>query len=248
MQADDLHHHLSSILTPWSVLRRANEGAGEAATGAQQQLLRCYDPAVRRYLLGVVRDPHIADDLAQEFGLCLLRGSFRGADPQRGRFRDYVKRVLFHLVYKYRQAERRNQIAVPLDSHRLADLAAPPDTDRDFDQTWRNELLARTWDALADAQPTYYAVLRFRAANREMSSADMAAQLGPQLGKPLKPAAVRQALHRAQDLYADLLLAEVARSLEPATPEQLDEELCELKLQIYCQRALDRYRRDRERR
>src|SRR5205085_775759 len=155
---------LSRISTIWTMLRQAHDGPADAATAAQQLLLQRYGGAVHRYLSAVVRDAHAADDLTQEFGLSLVKGAFHKADPQRGRFRDYVKTALFHLVADYhRQQTGRLRFLAP-ESHELANLPSrDDDAGRRFDETWREELLARAWEALAEAQPTYYAVLRFRA-------------------------------------------------------------------------------------
>ena len=247
MDSDLTPSRLSGITTLWSVLREAHEGKGETATAAQELLIRRYGEAVRRYLLAAVRDPHAADELTQEFALALVRGSFHAADPQHGRFRDYVKTVLFHLVSKYREAQKKRRAVLAPDSPALAKLAAPAhDADQAFDQACREDLLARAWDALADAHPTYYAVLRFKTEHDQMPYAEVAAQLGRQLGKPLTADGARQAMHRARELYADLLLEEVARSLESPTLERVTEELGELNLLIYCQPALDRYSRQRK--
>jgi RNA polymerase sigma-70 factor (ECF subfamily) len=238
---------LSRISTLWSVLREAHEGNQAEAVAAQQLMMRRYGEAVRRYLLAAVRDLHAADELTQEFAVALISGSFRAADPQRGRFRDYVKTVLFHLVSKYRAAQKRNLAALPPDSPPFAALATPAeDLDRQFDEGWRAELLAHTWDALADTHPAFYTVLRFRADHAGMASADVANQLGRQLGKPLTADGFRQALHRARELYADLLLEEVARQVDPPTVERITDELTELNLLSYCQAALDRYADQRQ--
>jgi RNA polymerase sigma-70 factor (ECF subfamily) len=241
VNADDLHSRLSSISTHWSVLRQAHQGNAEAAAAAQHLLMRRYGEAARRYLLSAVRDPHAADDLTQQFALCLVRGEFRRADPERGRFRDYVKSVLFHLVSKHRQAHKRDPAGLSPDSPAFAELAAPAeDLDRQFDQSWRADLLARAWDALADAQPTFYAVLRFRAANAKMPSHELARRLGRELGKPLTADGVRQTLRRARELFTQLLIDEVARSLEAPTAERVTEELRDLQLLDYCRPALGR--------
>src|SRR5262249_10904360 len=76
-------------------------GPPDAVADAQDVLLRRYGAAARRYLLGSLRDADAAEDLAQEFALRFLRGDFKGADPQRGRFRDFLKGVLSHLVAAY---------------------------------------------------------------------------------------------------------------------------------------------------
>lgn len=52
--------------------------------------------------------------------------------------------------------------------------------------------------------------------------------------------ALRQALHRARDRYADLLLREVSGSLEEPTRERLEEELIELGWLSLCRTALER--------
>jgi RNA polymerase sigma-70 factor (ECF subfamily) len=54
--------------------------------------------------------------------------------------------------------------------------------------------------------------------------------------------AVRQALHRARDRFADLLLEEIRHSLTEPTPDRLEEELLDLGLLDYCRPALDRLR------
>jgi RNA polymerase sigma-70 factor (ECF subfamily) len=244
MSDDHLRGRLSGISTLWSVLREAHGGDSEAASSAQHMLMRRYGDSVRRYLLGALHDPHAADELTQEFALALVSGSFRGADRQKGRFRDYVKSVLFHLVSRYRRGRKKDLAALAPDGAALADLAAPQqDHGAEFDRDWREDLLNRAWDALADAQPTFYAVLRFRAGHPKMPSAELARQLAPQLNKPLSAEGVRQALHRARDLFARLLVEEVARSLEPPTPDAVEEELRELSLLDYCRSALDRSRR-----
>jgi RNA polymerase sigma-70 factor (ECF subfamily) len=71
----------------------------------------------------------------------------------------------------------------------------------------------------------------------------MARQLGEQLGRPLTDAGVRQVLHRARDRFADLLLDEVARSLQTAEADRLEQELIDLDLLPYCKPALERYRK-----
>jgi RNA polymerase sigma-70 factor (ECF subfamily) len=221
------------------VLRQAHGGPEDAAAAARRLLLERYGPAVRRYLGAVLGDPHAADELTQEFAVCLLRGDFRKADPGRGRFRHYVKGVLFHLVGQYRRGRAKQPRPLPADEVAAGDESAGDDA---FDESWRGELLARAWAALADAQPAYHVVLRFRAEHPKMGSEEMAGQLTERLGRPLTPDGVRQTLHRAREKFADLLLDEVARSLREPTRDRVEEELAELRLMEYCRPALGRRR------
>ena len=58
-------------------------------------------------------------------------------------------------------------------------------------------------------------------------------ELGRQLGKPVSAEYVRQLLHRARKLFADLLLKEVAQSLEHPTLEAVKQELTDLGLATF---------------
>jgi RNA polymerase sigma-70 factor (ECF subfamily) len=236
MNPEEMNERLSKISTVWSLLGHAQTGSEK--TAAQRLLMERYGGAVRRYLLGALRDADAADELAQEFALSLVRGEFAGADPRRGRFRDYVKAVLFHLVSKFRKRQQKLPKAVPPDGPILAELpASEEECDRQFQGDWRAELLARAWQALADAQPTLHAALRFRADHPALSSEELAQRFGPRRGQPMTAAAFRQALHRARDRFAVLLYEEAARSLRTPTLEQVEEELRALNLLAYCRSA-----------
>jgi RNA polymerase sigma-70 factor (ECF subfamily) len=238
------NQRLSQITTLWSVVGQAHQGPGQAVPAAQRQLLERYGGAIRRYLLAAVRDPDAADELFQTFAYRFLHGDLRGADPQRGRFRDFVKGVLFHLIADYHKRSR----AQPLPADH-PDLAAPSppsltESDRDFLTSWRDELLAQAWAALEEleretTQPVF-TVLRYRADHPDVRSPQMAEELSSQVGRTLTPAAVRQVLHRAREKFADFLLEGVVQSLDSSSVETLEQELIELGLLDYCRPALER--------
>lgn len=98
MDSDYVNARLSGIQTLWTLVRQAHGAEAELVKNAQQQLLKRYGGPVQRYLRGLVRDADAAEDLFQEFAVRLLKGDLHNADPQRGKFRNYVKGVLFHLV------------------------------------------------------------------------------------------------------------------------------------------------------
>jgi RNA polymerase sigma-70 factor (ECF subfamily) len=236
--------HLSQLSTLWSVMCQAHQGPEEAMRTARQRLLERYGGAVRRYLAGAVRERDAGDELFQEFALRFLRGDFRNANPERGRFRSFLKTALFRLVVQYR---RRRLSALPLreDAEELADYSDPTEgSDQAFLFSWRDELLARAWNALERVQDEtgqpFYVVLRFRADHTDIRSPQMAEQLNAQLGKPLTAGGVRQILHRARDYFAAALLDEVVHSLETPTQECLEDELLDLGLLDYCRPALKR--------
>src|SRR6516162_305720 len=97
---------LSLISTLWSLVDRANAQA-EVASSAREQLFERYEEAIRRYLRRVLHNPDAADEVMQQFALRLVRGDLRGANPELGRFRNFVKGTLFHLVADYYQQQRK---------------------------------------------------------------------------------------------------------------------------------------------
>jgi RNA polymerase sigma-70 factor (ECF subfamily) len=244
MQAENSEHRLSRIATLWSLVCRAHQGPAEPANSARRQLLNRYGSAVRRYLRKLLPDPDAAAEVFQEFALRLAHGDLRGADPRRGRFRDFVKGTLFHLVADYRTQRRRWPGPLPADGAAVAADPGDAEADREFAASWRDELLARAWAALAGSdartgQP-FFAVLRFRADHPELRSPEMAGRLAAQLGRPLTAVGVRQLLHRARERFAEYLLDEVAHALDSPTPEGLEDELADLNLLDYCRPALAR--------
>jgi RNA polymerase sigma factor (sigma-70 family) len=245
MQPHDPTERLNQINTLWSQVRRAHDDTGDAARAARHALLERYGGAIHRYLLGALRDEEAANDLAQDFAFRFLHGDLRGADPNRGRFRDFVKGVLFHMVADY-HSKRKRQPALISDS-----IAEPgehcslaSEREEAYRTAWRDELFARAWAALEAHQKEhdqpFYTVLRFRADNPDVPSHEMAEKLAGPLGKSVTAAGVRKTLERARDKFHDLLLEEIAQAVDPATRERLEEELIDLGLLEYCTPALQR--------
>jgi RNA polymerase sigma-70 factor (ECF subfamily) len=244
MNSTDVSNRLSQIQTHWSVVFTAHSESDTAAR-AQSELAQRYLGAIYRYILGTVRDPHRADDLAQEFAVRLVRGDFRQATPERGRFRDFVKRAVRNLITDDMRRKRPHQASPDLPEPAAHD---EPGGDDDFIERWREELIRRAWEALEavemeTGQP-YYTVLQQKAANPEIRSLQIAEQLGRQTGKPMTEAGVRKILQRAREKFADLLLDEVGRSIQSTQREQVAEELIELGLYEYCKPALERSEKD----
>jgi RNA polymerase sigma-70 factor (ECF subfamily) len=242
---DDLASRLSQIVTQWTLLRQAHGNEKEMARAAQARLLEHYGGAVRRYLLGCVRQAELADEFFQEFAVRLLQGGLKGASPERGRFRHFIKGVLFHLLADHHQRQKKQPRTGGSQVSDPADPCQPIDADAEFVANWRSELLAKSWDLLDGeekrAGQPWHTVLVYRRDHPEERSEAMADNLSQQLGRPLTSSAVRQLLHRARERFADLLLDQVMHSLSEPSLDELHEELRELNLLQYCQPALDRY-------
>ena len=163
----------------------------------------------------------------------------RGADPERGRFRDYVKRALINLVIDYHKRKQARPQALPEQGvEEPAADSLTPEADQEFLDRWREELLARTWETLAEFErregKPYHTVLHFRAANPHVTSGDMATELAARSGGRFTAISVRLILHRAREQFARLLIAEVSRSLQTSEPDRLEQELMDLGLYAYC--------------
>ncbi len=237
MNESELNSRLSRISTEWTVVFQATT-PGSAEAGAQQVLLQRYCGAVYRYLLGALGDPDAADEAAQEFALRFVRGELQRADPGMGRFRDFVKTALNPLIVDYQRRQRKSAPRPAPSPEELATL------DRNFTSSWREELMTKAWEALAQLQEKsgqpLHAALRLRAEKPELRSEALAAELGPRLGRTFSAAEVRLAVHKARAKFAEFLVAEVAHSLESNDPKRLVQELIDLGLTEYCRPALEK--------
>lgn len=245
MSPSDGHTQLNQIATLWTRVRQAHGDDGEDGRQARHLLLTRYQGAIRRYLLGALRNPDAAEELSQDFAYRFLTGGLKGADRERGRFRDFVKGVLFHLVADYHQKRKRDPGQLSSGSFEPgADCSVAAEREEAFRMSWRDDLLTRTWAALERAEQEhhqpFYTVLRFRAEHPKLSSTEMAEKLSVLLGKPLNAPGVRKTLERARDRFGDLLLDEIADATANPSRAALEEELSELGLLEHCRDALDR--------
>jgi RNA polymerase sigma-70 factor (ECF subfamily) len=240
---------LSQLTTQWNLVFQTRSPTPEQASQAASQLMCRYAGAVQRYLLKAMGNSDVADELNQEFAVRFLRGDFRRGDPSRGRFRDYVKRALQNLMKDY---YRRKRPVRSLDSS-VAEPAVLDENliqfDRQFLQSWRNDLLDRAWEAIKEreketGQP-YHTVLRMRVEHPDLTSNEWSERLSQVVGHPVTPGGFRQALQRAREQFAKHLLTEVSASLHDPTPEQIEEELADLELLSCCKPYLNRKRTPR---
>ena len=240
----DSEQRLSRIETLWSVVRRAHDGRHSGTSEAQQLLLDQYGGAVRRYLLGSLRDQDAADEVFQEFALRFVRGDFVNASPEKGRFRQFVKTVIYRLVIDHQRRQKKLRRHRDLtDVQAELELPTPEKMEVEFTNSWRSELLARTWASLAEMEAStgkpYCTVLRIRADNPQMRSPELAAELTKKLEREIKTGNARVLVHRAREMFAQHLLDLVAESLTERSDEDLENELITLDLLSYCRPALE---------
>jgi DNA-directed RNA polymerase specialized sigma24 family protein len=234
-QAETSARRLEFISTIWGDVLKAHAGPGQEPARARQALVLRYNKGIRAYVGALVRDDHAADELAQEVVVRLLRGQFASASPERGSFRRMLMVAARNLARTWWTRSKR-RAGAPLE----VDIAAPADTaaDEEADAAWRQTLLDMAWRALERHERQNegsfgYTLLRLRADHPDDESDALAGRLSAKLGRPVRADAVRQQLRRARVRFAQLLLEEVARTLDEPTPERVEEELRESGLWPY---------------
>lgn len=199
------------------------------------QFVMRYARAIHKYGAAIVRDPHEAEEVAQNFLVKVLDQGFCPENVSRGRFRDYLKAAVRYVAIGHLRKRRPEQ----LSENDLASLAQEsPEAEQEWQQQWRDCLLERVWQGLETFQShkqgnIYYLVLRQFTTQPEESSAAHAERLSQSLRKPIRPDAFRQLLHRARRQFAILLIEEVRRTLQTPTAEAVELELIDLELMSY---------------
>ena len=149
MDDDDLQSRLSRISTVWTLVAEAGRGpAFGDRPDPRLALIQRYQGAAYRYLLAAVRDPDVADELFQEFALRVVQGRFARAEPTKGRFRDYLKSALVHLVTDHHRARRkRSSVADPAALEAVAAEPEPVDLDASFVASLRRRTVSASLGA-----------------------------------------------------------------------------------------------------
>src|SRR5580765_3685129 len=128
MDSSHDQQRLSRIETLWTQMFHATapeDKAGKPEGPARDLVLRYYG-AVYRYMLGIVRDEELGMELTQEFATRFLRGDFKKANPERGRFRDFLKVSLRNLVMDH---YRKQKIVRDKGPRQLPDESSMPGTE-----------------------------------------------------------------------------------------------------------------------
>src|SRR5262245_11605767 len=77
-----------------------------------------YAVAVRRYLEALLKNAQDAEDVAQSFFLRVVEGGFDRANPERGRFRDYLKIGVRNAAVSFLRKQQRQPRAMDVARYR----------------------------------------------------------------------------------------------------------------------------------
>ena len=213
---------LDLITTQWSILRDNN------------RFLDRYARAIRNYLTALLGNAEDAGDVAQDFFIRVVERGFAHADSERGRFRDYLKIAVRNAAVSYRRRKQRLARNVEAQFSDVPDVAA----DRVWLREWQACILERAWDALARHQRRvphnlFHTVLRVHVEHPDDDSHALAERVVAVCGQPFSADAYRKCLSRARRVFAQLIVNEVARTLQRPTSEAIFEELVVLGLRDY---------------
>ena len=218
---------IDAISTRWSLLRLAH-GTHPDTTKARQMLVLRYSSAVRRYVGAILRQGDDADELAQEVVLRLMRGDFAGADPTKGRFRDFLKIAVRNMIHNHWAKSNRRQ------TETLATEPLSTDTERDqaWLGVWQKSVLDHALESCRaeESMSGAYTLLKLRIEFPEATSEALAEKLSAKLKVTIKPDACRQMLRRARFKLAEALVDEIKNGLDDESPARVLDELAALGL------------------
>ncbi|HMP77858.1 MAG TPA: sigma factor [Pirellulaceae bacterium] len=254
MNESDHERRLDAIVTQWSLLRLAHRDASLESQDARRRLLLKYNLAIRDYTGAILRHEADADEVAQDILVRMLQGDFANADPNKGKFRHFLKTAIRNLIRTYWSKKQRRETSQsdlmsgqdsegtsPTTAFDYLVAAVTQTQSRSFasgtevDDTWRSTLLTLTMRALEQFQSSqpgciYHTILKLRTDFPDAESTELADRLSAVTGKPWNAAAARQQLRRARLRFAQLLVEEAANTMKQPTPMAVEEELAELGL------------------
>lgn len=214
--------------THWSVILEAGRRGTEQAPAALDRLCRQYWQPLYGFARRKGYGAEDAQDLTQSFFGQFIRKALAGAaDPARGRFRTFLLTAFDRFVigeWKKAHALKRNGSAAGASRQdESAEDAENVDT-APFDRAWAEETFAAALARLRQeheeaGQSSHYSQLRKYLS--QTGGRDDYAAAARELG--MKADSIAVAVHRLRRRYAELVRAEVARTV--AAPEEVDAEL-----------------------
>ena len=221
--------------TQWSVVLAAGDSQGTDSRKALSTLCQTYWYPVYAHVRQQGEDPDRAQDLTQGFFTYLLESkSLRVANPDRGRFRSFLKASLRHyLSHEWRRErtqKRGGGRAVFSLDHAEAESRydlEPADEETPesvFEERWARTLLSEVFKRLRSEMREGTGQYRFRRLEGFLTghpSRTPYKQVAAEL--EMSESAVKVTLHRMRRRFGMLLREEVARTVDD--PDEVDAEI-----------------------
>jgi RNA polymerase sigma-70 factor (ECF subfamily) len=223
--------------TRWSLVARAGAVSSPDARQALETLCRAYWFPIYAFIRRHGAEAEAARDLTQTYFTQLLeKDLLLVADPQKGRFRSFLKTDCTYLLADQRDRERAQKRggdramihfeALDAEDRYRREMADELTPERQFDRAWALTLLDRVLDQLA----TEYAdsgrgalFERLQGVLTRGSLRSPYAALGAQLG--MTEGAVQVAVHRLRRRYRAILREQIAATLDDPTDADVEDEI-----------------------
>jgi RNA polymerase sigma-70 factor (ECF subfamily) len=214
--------------THWSVVVRAGQEPATDSAAALEMLCRTYWPPIYAFIRRKGHDVHAAQDLTQGFFAALLeKNQLSIADPRRGRFRNFLLGSVTHFLandWKHAHRLKRGGACdfVSLSDESVTEPSQDITPEAAFDRRWAESLvshaLARLRAEMSSDEGRFDELKIFLlGAKGQASYAATALRMG------LSEVAVKSAIHRLRQRFAELVRVEVANTV--ASPDEVEEEL-----------------------
>lgn len=221
--------------TQWSLVLTAADTADPLSREALATLCRAYWYPVYALIRHLGNDRDASQDLAQGFFVHVLeKGTLKIADPNRGRFRSFLKAVLRsyldherHRATAQKRGGGRPVLSLDLDTaeDRYSSEPFHRETPEDaFEKRWAQTVLTRALDRLGEEMQDDTGRDRFRILKPYLTGDDRGrsyARIADDLD--MTEGAVKAAVLRMRKRYGQLLKEEVAHTV--AAPEDVDAEI-----------------------
>jgi RNA polymerase sigma factor (sigma-70 family) len=221
--------------TDWSLVVAAGDPGAPRSKESLAELCGAYWYPIYAYIRHRGYPPEPARDLTQDFFARVLeKGLIAAANPDRGRFRSFLRTVCGHYLANRRDRDRAykrggGRSTLPIDSadaesRYTLEPAHELTPERIFDRSWALTLLSRVFDQLRreyEDAGRGIVIDELRAVLTEDPRAAPYSKIAARLG--ISEGAVRVAVHRLRRRYGILLRQEIAATVDD--PAEVDDEI-----------------------
>jgi RNA polymerase sigma factor (sigma-70 family) len=202
------------------------------------QFVQRYAPAVESYLRALIKNPHDAEDVAQDFFMRVAKHGFVRARQDRGRFRDYLRTSIRNAAINFLKRQQVPKQASFQDVQHVTSDKNMKAADEAWEAEWRRCLLDRAREALARHQRRspgnlFHTVMELLLEHPDEDATSLADRTSKLTGRTVRPDAFRKQVSRARRALAKYLINEVAQTIDRPSAQQLKDELIELSLWEY---------------
>jgi DNA-directed RNA polymerase specialized sigma24 family protein len=203
-----------------------------AQIGDPMQFVMRYGTAIRKYLVAMLDRVEDAAEVEQEFLAKMVEHRFAGANPDQGKFRKYLKTAVRNAALMHIRRQRTTKKLESNYAEHLEATGGQSTADTEYLDAWRRCVIDRVFTAMhreerAARDNSFYTVLRTFLDHENEDSAAQAARASKSLGRPIKSDNFRKQLSRARRRFAELLVHEVALTIQDRTAETVEDELVE---------------------